>query len=94
MKPNNRSQYCIRNVIAPPTPQKAIAISTSLNSDRPPTSQKRSPSHISKQRSLSPHPKKRTACSSASLSPLTSPNSDRIYSQTWNGNEEMAITTI
>ncbi|MDM3853016.1 MAG: hypothetical protein PT120_01685 [Aphanizomenon gracile PMC649.10] len=36
MKPNNRSQYCIRNVIAPPTPQKAIAISTSLNSDRSP----------------------------------------------------------
>ncbi|MBD2279991.1 MAG: hypothetical protein HEQ13_02725 [Dolichospermum sp. DEX189] len=24
----------------------------------------------------------------------TFPNSDRIYSQTWNGNEEMAITTI
>ncbi|MBE9250653.1 hypothetical protein IQ226_16215 [Dolichospermum sp. LEGE 00240] len=37
MKPNNRSQYCIRNVIAPPTPQKAIA-PPHPKRDRPPTS--------------------------------------------------------
>jgi hypothetical protein len=49
-------------------PQKAIALPTSQNSDRPPTPQKRSPSHIPN--SDRPHiPKKRTACSSASLSP-------------------------